>query len=435
LPGSTEVDIAIVGAGYTGLWTAYTLRQRDPSLRIAVIEREIAGYGASGRNGGWASALFPTAWQRIARDSSREGAIRLQNALSNSVDELGRFGEREDVDFAFSKGGYVSAARNAAQLARSRAEVDHARLWGFGDDFIRLLGADEARQRLQASHTLGGTYTPHCAAIDPTRLVRGLADVVEHSGTAIYEKTAALSVEPGIVRTPYGDVRAEVVVRATEGYTPDLPGFHRDVIPMYSLMVATEPLSDQVWDSIGLSSRETFSDKRHLRIYGQRTRDGRIAFGGRGAPYHFGSKIAPEYDRDARVHRMLRHILVELFPALRGTSFTHAWGGNLGIPRDWYPSVRFDRRTGFASTGGYVGDGVATANLAGRTLADLITGTKSELVDLPWVDRQSRRWEAEPTRWLGVNAVTALMAVGDRTEARTGKPSRSVAAFWKTLGF
>jgi glycine/D-amino acid oxidase-like deaminating enzyme len=265
--------------------------------------------------------------------------------------------------------------------------------------------------------------------------VRGLADVVERSGTAIYEKTAALSVEPGIVRTPYGDVRAEVVVRATEGYTPDLPGFHRDVIPMYSLMVATEPLSDEVWDSIGLSSRETFSDKRHLRIYGQRTRDGRIAFGGRGAPYHFGSKIAPEYDRDARVHRMLRHILVELFPALRGTSFTHAWGGNLGIPRDWYPSVRFDRRTGFASTGGYVGDGVATANLAGRTLADLITGTKSELVDLPWVDRQSRRWEAEPTRWLGVNAVTALMAVGDRTEARTGKPSRSVAAFWKTLGF
>jgi glycine/D-amino acid oxidase-like deaminating enzyme len=199
--------------------------------------------------------------------------------------------------------------------------------------------------------------------------------------------------------------------------------------------VATEPLPDTLWEQIGLAHRETFNDKRHLRIYGQRTADGRIAFGGRGAPYHFGSRVEPGFDHDERVHAMLRRILVELFPALAGVPFSHAWGGNLGIPRDWYPSVGFDRMSGFAWAGGYIGDGVSTSNLAGRTLADLVTGTDSELVDLPWVGHTSRRWEPEPLRWAGVNAVTALMAAGDLTEARTGRPSRSVATFWKALGF
>jgi glycine/D-amino acid oxidase-like deaminating enzyme len=237
------------------------------------------------------------------------------------------------------------------------------------------------------------------------------------------------------VRTPFGDVRAEIVVRATEGYTPELPGMARDIVPMYSLMVATEPLPEDVLESIGLASRSTFNDKRHLRIYGQRTADGRLAFGGRGAPYHYGSRIDPSFDNDANVHQMLREILVDLFPVLRDATFTHAWGGNLGIPRDWFPAVGLDRRTGFAWAGGYVGDGVTTACLAGRTLGDLIVGTDSDLVTLPWVDRRSRRWEPEPLRWTGVNAMTQLMAQGDRSEARTGKPSATVARFWKTLGF
>jgi glycine/D-amino acid oxidase-like deaminating enzyme len=299
---------------------------------------------------------------------------------------------------------------------------------------LRLLDADEIADLIGISNALGGTFTPHCAAIQPQLLNRGLAEAVERRGATIYERTPATSVEPGIVRTPHGDVRAEIVVRATEGYTPDLPGFERDVIPMYSLMVATEPLSDVVWKSIRLDERTTFSDKRHLRIYGQRTADGRLAFGGRGAPYHFGSRVDPSFDRDTRVHPMLRKILIDLFPVIRDAAFTHAWGGNLGIPRDWFPSVGLDRQTGMAWAGGYVGDGVTTACLAGRTLADLITQTPSDLVTLPWVGRRSRRWEPEPLRWIGVNAVTQLMSRGDRSEATTGKPSAAVARFWKTLG-
>jgi glycine/D-amino acid oxidase-like deaminating enzyme len=435
LPGSTDADVAIVGAGYTGLWTAYALLERDPSLRVVVVEREIAGFGASGRNGGWASAIFPTAWKRIARDSSADAARRMQNALNESVDVIGATAEREGFDCHFAKGGYVSVARNRAQWTRAQAEVANAAEWGFGDDFLRLLGAAEVGGLVGASNALGGTFTPHCAAIQPQLLNRGLAEAVERRGAIIYERTPATTVKPGLLRTPHGDVRAGVVVRATEGYTADLAGFERDLIPMYSLMVATEPLPDQMWESIGLDARSTFSDKRHLRIYGQRTADGRLAFGGRGAPYHFGSRVDPSFDRDERVHQMLREILVELFPVVAGSQFTHAWGGNLGIPRDWFPSVSFDRSTGLATAGGYVGDGVTTACLAGRTLADLITKTPSDLVTLPWVGRRSRQWEPEPLRWLGVNAVTQLMSRGDRSEAASGKPSAMVARFWKSLGF
>ncbi|MFZ0322632.1 MAG: FAD-binding oxidoreductase [Actinomycetes bacterium] len=435
LPGDTDADVAIVGAGYTGLWTAYYLAQLDPSLRIVVVEKEIAGFGASGRNGGWASALFPTPWQRIARDSSRHEAVALQHALNDSVDEVGRVAAAEGIDCQYAKGGYVSAARNQAQWVRAQREVEHARSWGFGDDFLSLLGPDEVTERVRAEGVVGGTYTPWCAALHPARLVRGLAEAVERGGVHLYEQTTVTGVGPGSVATTQGNVRADVVLMATEGYTPDLDGHRRDLVPMYSLMVATEPLDDATWQAIGLDARETFSDKRHLRIYGQRTADGRIAFGGRGAPYHYGSRISPDFDHDDDVHAMLRRIVGELFPAAREATFTHAWGGNLGIPRDWYPSVGFDRMSGVAWAGGYVGDGVATANLAGRTLAELITKTDSPRVALPWVGRRSRRWEPEPARWIGANAVTALMARGDKREAATGAPSRSVAAFWRTLGF
>lgn len=435
LPGDRDADVAVIGAGYTGLWTAHSLLERDPSLRVVVLDKEVAGFGASGRNGGWASALFPTGWKRIARDSSRDEARRLQRTVNDAVDVVGQVAQAEGIDCHYAKGGYVSVARNDAQLARARAEVEHARDWGFGDGFLRLLDTDEATAMVGASDVLGGTYTPHCAAIHPARLVRGLAEAVERRGAVVHEHTQVTAIDGRTVRTDRGTVRADVVVRATEGYTSDVPGFRRDIVPMYSLMVATEPISDEQWERLGLTDRPTFSDKRHLRVYGQRTADGRIAFGGRGAPYHFGSRIDPAYDHDDQVHAMLRRIVVELFPSLSGVEFTHAWGGNLGIPRDWYPSVGFDRAAGFAWAGGYVGDGVTTANLAGRTLADLITGADSDLVTLPWVGRRSRRWEPEPARWLGVNAVTQLMANGDRTEARSGKPSRSVATFWKALGF
>ena len=193
------------------------------------------------------------------------------------------------------------------------------------------------------------------------------------------------------MRTHLGTVKADVVVRATEAFTPSLTGEGRTVAPIYTLMIATEPLPDDFWASVGLHDRATFNDGRHMIIYGQRTADNRFAFGC-GAWYHWGSKIKPEFDRDERVHGMIHQTLLELFPALGDAAITHRWGGAVGAARDWWCHASFDQATGLASAGGYVGDGVGTTNLSGRTLADLITGEASRLTTLPWVGHRSRKW-------------------------------------------
>jgi glycine/D-amino acid oxidase-like deaminating enzyme len=390
LPGDTAVDVAIAGGGYTGLWTAYYLSVLDPALRIAVLEKEFCGFGASGRNGGWCSALFPA-----------KVTPAMQAALDDTVDEVGRVAEAEGIDCHYAKAGTVSLARTPAQLRRARRSP-------------RFVDARTARGICGASHVLGGIYHPECAVVHPARLVRGLADAVARRGVAVHEGTTVTGLAPGAVTTSHGTVRAGVVVRALEGYTATLPGHRRALVPLYSLMLATEPLPAADWERIGLARRETFSDERHLIVYGQRTADDRLAFGGRGAPYHFGSRVEPAYDRVPRVFEALRRTLTEMFGI--DPPIAYRWGGPLGVPRDWHPSVGL--RDGTAWAGGYVGDGVAAANLAGRTLADLILRRDTDRTRLPWVGHRSRRWEPEPLRWLGVNAGLKATAAKDTWEGR-----------------
>ena len=434
LPGDLDVDVAIVGAGYTGLWSAYYLAAADPSLRIVMLEQAVAGFGASGRNGGWCSALFPASLPAVARPYGREPALALQREMRRTIDEVRRVADLEGIDCHFTKGGTVVAARSQAQLERARAYVAEGREWGDSEDDLALLGPADVAERIGATDVLGGTYTPHCAAIHPARLVRGLAAAVERHGVRVHEHTPVTRIEPRRVETPYGTVRADIVLRATEGYTAALPGHARTLAPVYSLMIATEPLPDSLWDRIGLARRETFADFRHMIIYGQRTADGRLAFGGRGAPYHFRSRTRPVYDSDAGVHEALHETLLELFPVLAGAQVTHRWGGPLGVPRDWFPSCGLDVHTGLGWAGGYVGDGVATSNLAGRTLADLVLARDSDLVKLAWVGHHSPRWEPEPFRWLGVNAALRLMQTADAAEARKSRPSRRAAAVGRLVG-
>lgn len=448
LPGDLDTDVAVVGAGYTGLWTAYYLRRADRGLRVAVLEQEVAGYGASGRNGGWASALFACPPERLARLYGLEAMHAMHSAMKASLDELERVLAEESIDCGFARGGTVTAARNEAQLARARHEVALARELRLPEGDLVLLGPRETAERLRVAGALGATFTPHCAAIHPARLARGLARAVEQRGATLYERTRVLEILPpsegsgassprrrGVrLRTTHGVVRAEVVVRATEAWTTRLPGLRRALAPVYSLMIATEPLDEATLSAVGGADRPTFADHRNLVIYGQITADGRIAFGGRGAPYHFGSGLSPLYEREPRVHARLRETLVELFPVLEGAAVTHAWGGPIGIPRDWHSSVGFDRSSGLAWAGGYVGDGVTTANLAGRTLADLVLGRASDLVGLPWVGHRSPRWEPEPLRFLGVNAGLAATVLADRTERRSGRPSRLAGLVSRLIG-
>ena len=429
-----DVDVAIVGAGYTGLWTAYYLAQQNPNLSIAILEAHVAGFGASGRNGGWCSSYFPTEIDALGRKYGRTAARTMQDAMHDTVDEVGRVIRDENIDCDWEQGGAISFARTPLQWQRAQDYIHHWEHWGYGPDHYKLLNAHEAREIGNVPDAYGATWAAHVAAIHPARLVRSLAQIVELKRVKIYEHTPVARINPHEVITENARVTAKYVVRATEGYTPRIDGMKRKIAPIYSLMIATEPLSDAQWDEIGLESRATFSDWRNLIIYGQRTADNRFAFGGRGAPYHFGSAIKDEYDRHARVHDSLIHVLTDMFPAAADAKVTHQWGGPLGIARDWMASVGLDRETGFAWAGGYVGDGVGTTNLAGRTIADLILGKRTLITQLPWVNHQSPNWEPEPLRWLGANAGLKIMTYADYVEDRSGKTSRVGAFVSKFLG-
>ena len=424
LDGHADADVAIIGAGFTGLWTAYALLRSRPGLRVLVMDREIAGFGASGRNGGWLSDLFPVPWERVARGAGgMAAALAMHRAMVGGIDDVARTLDREHIDADLVRGGSLVVARTPlqAQVLRRRAGLSRSLE---GDDLgLRWLGADGVLARVRVANAIGATYTPHSARIHPGKLVRGLARAVEGLGGRILERTTAIEIGPHRVTTSRGVVTASTVVRATEAYTATLRGERRTLLPLYSLMIATEPLSRAAWSEIGWSNAETLSDGRHLIIYAQRTADGRIAFGGRGAPYHFGSRISPAFDRNVAVFAALEDALHDLIPATRSAAVTHRWGGPIGVARDWFPSVGIDRARGIAWAGGYVGDGVTASNVAGRTLADLILSRDTELTHLPWVQHHSRRWEPEPLRWVGVNAGVLAMRSADTVEWRTGRPS------------
>jgi len=414
LPGDTEVDVVIIGGGLTGLWTAYYLLERDPGLRITILEKEIVGFGASGRNGGWCSALFPASTASLERLHGLDQALAMRRAMIATVDEVGRVAAAEGIDCDFLKGGTLTLARSNVQVAAAEAEVAEAARYGV--DEISLVTDAPAG-------ALAATLNPACARLHPAKLVRGLARTLESRGVTIRELTEVTDYSPHRVVTTRGTVSCANLVVATEGYGATLAKTHRRVLPLYSLMIATEPLSDALWDDIGIEHGQTFTDFRHLLIYGQRTADNRFAFGGRGARYHWGSAIHSSYDRVPRVFAHLRDTLIDLFPQAAGAAVTHEWGGPLGVPRDWHATASYDPATGVAWAGGYVGDGLSTTNLAGRTLADLITRRATDLTALPWVNHMSPSWEPEPLRFVGANLGMLAMSIADAEERVTSRPS------------
>ncbi len=428
LPGDRSADVAIIGGGLTGLWTAWYLLDLDPTLDIVILEREIAGFGASGRNGGWCSALFPRSTASLERAHGRAAALAMRRAMIGTVDEVARAAASAGLDIDLVKGGTIAYARSDAQLEAARSEVEEAA--GYGVDQLELWDAN----RVNAAGSRGAVFDPSCARIHPAKLVRGLARALEKRGATIFEQTTVTDWSPGRVHSSHGTVTCETVVVALEGYGAGLPQTRRNVLPLYSLMIATEPLTDATWQDLGIEHGHTFTDFRHLLIYGQRTADNRFAFGGRGARYHWGSAIKPEYDRVDDVFDHLRRALDDLFPSIGGVKVTHRWGGPLGVPRDWHASAGFDSATRIASAGGYVGDGLSTTNLAGRTLADLIVGVDSELTALPWVNHSSPRWEREPLRFLGANAGLVAMTLADTEERITGHSSIAAKVMGPLVG-
>ncbi len=420
LPGDVSADVCIVGAGFTGLWTAYYLKQAEPSLSVVVLEKEFAGFGASGRNGGWCSGGFEWSRRKYLQTGTADGLRELERQLRATVGEIARVCGEEGIDADLKPTDLLVYACTQAQMQRLRDRHAQDEAWGVPDERSILLGREEAAARIRVRGVVGATLCRGVMRVQPAKLVRGLAGAVERMGVDIYERTPVIGIFPGRVTTTRGTVKARRIVRATEGFTHGIPGNRRLWIPLNSAIAVTEPLPDRLWDAIGWAGCELVGDASHGYCYAQRTRGNRIAIGGRGVPYRFGSRTDTNGKTQGKTIRQLRTILHRLLPQLDGVKFDHAWCGVLGVPRDWCVTVGLDARTGIGWAGGYVGLGVSTSNLCGRTLADLIADRPSERTGLPWINRQPRKWEIEPLRWLGVHAMYGLYHVADRRESAHG---------------
>jgi glycine/D-amino acid oxidase-like deaminating enzyme len=426
LAGDESADAVIVGAGLSGLWTAYYLKREQPDLDVIVVEREIAGFGPSSRNGGWCRGGISGVPSVYAKRSGWEAVKRGERDTRDAVDVIGAVIAEEGIDCGFLKQGDVSVAENEAQMGRLREDLTEFRALGLGEQDMRLLTPSEVQEFVHVPRCAGGVYDAAAARMNPAELTRGLAKACERRGVRIFEQTEALNISAGVVTTTRGTVRGRSVLRCTESYTVRLPGLRRVFLPLYSLMIATEPLPDSVWEELGWRDGLLIKDRRHLFFYAQRTRDGRIAIGGRGAPYELGSPISEDSERNDDVRARLVATIARCFPAAAGAEITHHWGGPLGVPRDWSMSVNYDPATGLGVAGGYSGSGVVSAHVCGRALADLVLGRDTERARAPWVGHRSRRWEPEPLRYIASRSIIATLASADRVEVRTGKEARRV---------
>ncbi|CAB4590156.1 unannotated protein [freshwater metagenome] len=405
-----DIDVAIIGGGFSGLWSAFHLISGDPTLKIALFEAHHIGFGASGRNGGWLSADYPVSRNTLIKRIGEEGTDSIFTALKSSIDEVGNFARDFAPTASFTKGGSITFARNSAQAIRLRNSVDEDHHW---------LSNSELTEKILIADSICGVHTKSSAVVNPMELLLGLAKYLTKKGVAIYENSAATIAETGRLLVGSYFVTAPRVINAVEAFR----SAPREQIPLYSLMVATEPLTSQFWSEVGNFERATFAEGSHLINYAQRTSDNRLAIGGRGARYPFASKRSTNIENSAKTHEALRALAKSWFPQLSKVRFTHAWGGAIAITRDWEPYLRWDKNRGYGELGGYAGDGMTMSYLAGKAMAAEILDNTSSIRTLRFVNRRSRNWEFEPLRFAAINSLIKLTDLSDAEERLTRKPS------------
>ncbi|MEY2664007.1 MAG: hypothetical protein RIR35_815, partial [Actinomycetota bacterium] len=404
-----EFDVSIIGGGFSGLWSAFHLIQAQPTLKIAVFEAQHFGFGASGRNGGWASSDYPVYRATLEKRHGVEKTNALFTALSTAINEIGDFSRNHAEQGHFVKAGTLMFARNSAQEIRLKSMADDLHIWQ---------SEAELKDQINIKDLRGGLFNPECATVNPMGLLQGLFNFLKAKGVSLIENSFATAI-PGGVLVNSKSIKSAVVIQATEVYGK--PG--RDFIPLYSQMVATEPLREEVWEEIGVRERFTFAEGSHLINYAQRTSDNRLAIGGRGATYPFGSKLQGGKEMTHAVHENIRNLARRWFPVMSNVEFTHAWGGAVAITRDWEPYVQFDKSSGFGRLGGYAGDGVTMSFLAAKIMSALVTDSNQEITGLHFVNRKIRSWEVEPLRFFAVNSLVKMSGIADREEAITKRPS------------
>ena len=408
---ANSFDVAIIGGGFSGLWSAYHLKQLQPSLKIAIFEQKYVGYGASGRNGGWASAEYPTSNSRLIKEHGVQTYNNLRKSLIESIDEIGQIAKSNAWQIEYAKGGALVFATNKAQLTRISSEID---------DEHKFLTKDQASELLNVANIKGGIYTPHCAALNPFNLTQSLAKYLESNGVKIFEESKVEEISDKALLVNGHRIGCQISIRATEAFTAR-KWIANQQIPIYSLMIATERLPSEILTQIRNSQRATFQEACNLITYAQITGDNRLAIGGRGSRYKLFSHLSERSETDVRMHSALEKRAVKWFPQLQSVNFEYRWGGPIALTRRWQSYLNYNPITGQAAIGGYVGDGVTLSYLVAKTLAQIIDGQK--IPDLPFVNQRIGRWEPEPIRYLAVNAGFKATVVADFEERITGRPS------------
>jgi glycine/D-amino acid oxidase-like deaminating enzyme len=412
LVGGDRADVCIVGGGYTGMWTAYFLKRSDPSLEVAIVERSWAGSGASGHNDGYAMTLLDMSHHHLVSRHGPERAAAAHEAVARSVVEIGEFCAEHGVDAEYERNGFLAVATNPGQRWRLERDLEAATAMGCGDDFS-LYEGDEARAMIGSPVVEAAFREGRGALLNPLKLARGLARVVGELGVRIHERSPAVEIEPGRVRTELGEVAAAKVVVATNAYQQQLPQFSSKVVPLWSYAMVSEPLTDQQLGRVAWPNREGFEDKRNFITIGRFAANNRVIFGGRLAPYFWGNSMDPRHIRDERVFGQIRDAWREFFPMWDDVRFTHAYGGAVAITGTFLPYV--GSLDGAILYGyGYNGHGVAPSHTVGRTLADLALDRRSEHTELLFVNQRESTMPPEPLRFLGARLTTALLERQDR---------------------
>jgi glycine/D-amino acid oxidase-like deaminating enzyme len=417
LDGEVSVDVAIVGAGFTGLWTALSLQELAPSTSIAILEAGCVGYGASGRNAGIVGETLDHSPDLAIRHFGLEEARRMSRLGRENLDGLERFLAERGLDAGFSRPGQLTLALTAGHVEDLKRTVESAHRLGLED--WRWLSREETAAEITTPLAHGAVLAPRNALVDPVRLADSLAREAERGGARVHERTRvrAIATASGGLRvtTDFGAVHARSLVLATNAYSHHLlPGLARRFLPLYDYIVVSEPLTPEQRAALGWARGRGLTDGRAFFNYARPTADGRVLWGTSEAVYHRGNRVDVSFDDSPPHTAGLEKSFARFFPEVRGLKFTHAWGGPIASTTRLTPffGTALGGRLHYAL--GYTGHGVGTTRLAGRALAHTVLGKTSPLLDLAMVRKKPLPYPPEPLRSAAVGAVTGALR---RTDA------------------
>lgn len=411
--GDLSVNVAIIGGGYTGLATAYHLKTAEPSLDVAVLDAETAGFGASGRNAGFVMTLFGASSGLMKSLHGKDKLLAAHRYMESAIDALEAMVKEHKIDCDFERSGFLKVATSPTYEKRIKDEIELFQ--SIGAEGFEWLDAAQVADRVRSPTFLGACSEPHCGLLNPVKWADALRRLAVARGAKLYEGTRVETVarEGGKFRlaTPGGTVTAEKIVFATNGYTHLIPGLASKQLPAFAYIIVTEPLSEAELASIGWAGREGIEDGRNFMHFYRLTPDNRLLVGGGPGLVPYGGSM--DHDANPKAWEHLERFITATFPGLAGIRVTHRWGGAFSVTADSTPQIGTLHGGGAVYSIGCTGHGVAMTHMNGRILRDLVLDRKTELAELWFVNRRSFPIPPEPIRSLAVKAVIAGMQFDD----------------------